>query len=59
MWLHILTIIFTCSKIMGWIDWSWWIVFTPSIIAVVIGILVVCGVVGLALVVDKERNPYV
>ncbi len=59
MWLHALTIIFTCSKIMGWIDWSWWLIFTPSFIAVGIAILMIIGVVGLALVVDDKRNPYV
>lgn len=59
MWLHALTIIFTCFKILGYIDWSWWIVFTPSLIAVAIAILMIAGVVGLALIVDDKKNPYV
>jgi hypothetical protein len=59
MWLHLLTIIFVCAKILVLIDWSWWLVFLPSIIAVVIALLMIFGVVGLALLVDKGKNPYV
>lgn len=59
MWLHLLTIIFVCAKILTLIDWSWWLVFLPSIIAVIIAILMICGVVGLALLIDEKKNPYV
>jgi hypothetical protein len=59
MWLHLLTIIFVCAKILTLIDWSWWLVFLPSIIAVVIATLMLFGVVGLALMIDKKKNPYV
>ena len=30
--LHILTIIFVLSKILGYIDWSWFLVLLPTII---------------------------
>jgi hypothetical protein len=59
MWLHLLTIIFVCAKILTLIDWSWWLVFLPSIIAVIIAILMIFGVVGLALLIDEKKNPYV
>lgn len=59
MWFHLLTIIFVCAKILTLIDWSWWLVFLPSIIAFGIATLMVCGVVGLAVLVDKKKNPYV
>lgn len=36
MYLHLLTIVFVIAKIMNYIDWSWWLVFTPSILAVVL-----------------------
>lgn len=59
MWFHLLTIIFVCAKILTLIDWSWWLVFLPSIIAFGIALLMVFGVVGLAVLVDKKKNPYV
>lgn len=59
MWFHLLTLIFVCAKILTLIDWSWWLVFLPSIIAFGIALLMVFGVVGLAVLVDKKKNPYV
>lgn len=59
MWFHLLTIVFVCAKILTLIDWSWWLVFLPSIIAFVIALLMIFGVVGLAVLVDKKKNPYV
>ncbi len=35
----ILTIIFVIAKLMGVIDWSWWIVFLPTIITIGLAIL--------------------
>lgn len=32
---EVLTIIFILLKVFGAVDWSWWIVFLPEIIAVV------------------------
>ena len=31
---HILTIIFVIAKIVGYINWSWWLVLLPSLISV-------------------------
>ncbi|MDN6326820.1 MAG: hypothetical protein L0J48_02210 [Alkalibacterium sp.] len=39
--LSILTIIFVIAKLFGVIDWSWWLVFAPTIVSVAIGLLVV------------------
>lgn len=38
-----LTIIFVVLKLIGVISWSWWLVFMPEIIAVVLYILFVIG----------------
>ncbi len=35
----ILTIIFVIAKLTGVIDWSWWIVFLPTIITIGLAIL--------------------
>lgn len=40
---EILTIIFVILKSIGVIDWSWWIVFLPEIIALVVYILIIVG----------------
>lgn len=37
---EILTIVFIVLKLIGTIDWSWWLVLLPEIIAVVFYILV-------------------
>lgn len=39
MFFHILTIIFVIAKILGYITWSWWLVFLPSIIAISIALI--------------------
>lgn len=41
----ILTIVFACLKISGLIAWSWWLVFLPVIIWLVIAALIVISVV--------------
>jgi len=43
----LLTIVFITLKLMGYISWSWWLVFLPMIIniSIVILILIVCGFV--------------
>lgn len=38
-----LTIIFVILKLIGVISWSWWLVFLPEIIAVVLYVLFVIG----------------
>ena len=48
----ILTIIFVVAKLFGVIDWSWWLVFAPTIVAVTIGCLFVAVVLIVAYFVD-------
>lgn len=44
---EILTIIFVLLKAFGVISWSWWLVFSPEIIMIVIYIiLIIAGVRG-------------
>ena len=54
-WLHMLTIIFVIAKLAEYIHWSWWLVFLPSIIGLLMGLLLLAGVVGLALFVDDQK----
>lgn len=35
----LLTIVFVIAKLVGWVNWSWWIVATPMIVGVVLWIL--------------------
>ena len=37
---HILTIIFVIAKIVGYINWSWWLVLLPSIISIGLSLLI-------------------
>jgi len=37
--LGLLTIVFVIAKIVGFIDWSWWLVFTPTIVGALLFIL--------------------
>ncbi len=44
---EVLTIIFVLLKVFGVISWSWWIVFAPEIIALVLYVaLVIIGICG-------------
>ena len=43
---HILTLIFVVAKLFNYIDWSWWLVMTPSLISFAI-LAVVLGIAGL------------
>ena len=38
-YIHTLTLIFVIAKITGYIDWSWWLVFLPSIAPLIITVL--------------------
>lgn len=40
---EVLTLIFVVLKLTGVIDWSWWLVFTPSIAAGLFAIVVLTG----------------
>lgn len=33
---HWLTLVFVVAKITGYIDWSWWLVFSPLAIAFIV-----------------------
>ena len=48
----ILTIIFVVAKLMGVIDWSWWIVFAPTIIAVSLSVLLLMILLTIAVIAD-------
>lgn len=39
--IEILTIVFIILKVLGLIDWSWWLVFLPEIIMAVIYVLLI------------------
>lgn len=41
---HLFTILFVGLKLAHVIDWSWWLVFLPSILRVGIGVLIMCAV---------------
>lgn len=41
---NILTIIFVIAKILGYIDWSWWLVFLPTLVSV--GLALILGIVA-------------
>lgn len=51
---ELLTIIFVICKLFGVITWSWWLVFLPEIITIVLYIAVwVCCIVG-AVIAEKR-----
>lgn len=47
---EVLTIIFVVLKIVGKIDWSWWLVLLPEIIAMVVYIIL-----GVVVVVSQYK----
>ena len=46
--LHILTLIFVVAKLFNFVQWSWWLVFLPSIISVGVGLLLLALILILA-----------
>jgi hypothetical protein len=48
----ILTIIFVVAKLMGVIDWSWWLVFAPTIINVGLALIAFMILLIIAVIVD-------
>lgn len=40
MYLHNLTLIFAAAKVFGFIFWSWWLVFLPSILGIGLGLII-------------------
>ena len=51
---EILTIIFVLLKVFGVISWSWWLVFLPEIIAVVLYVVIVVANLRFASKVNKR-----
>lgn len=57
-WLAILlTLIFVIAKIMGFIAWSWWLVFAPALAYVGIALLIfiiLMIIAGIAVLFNKD-----
>ena len=51
--LHLLTIVFAIAKILGYVSWSWWIVFLPTIISVGLTILILLICLIIACVINR------
>lgn len=51
----LLTLIFVIAKIMGFIAWSWWLVFAP-LIALIVFYIGVLAVVGLCMLITYLIN---
>ncbi len=45
--LGLLSLVFVVAKLANWIDWSWWLVFSPVIAAAVLSLIVVLAAFGL------------
>lgn len=43
-YLHILTLIFITLKLIHILDWSWWLILAPSLVAIVIPLVVITAV---------------
>ena len=37
---HVFSLVFVIAKLFNLIDWSWWLVFSPSIVGVVLAAVV-------------------
>jgi hypothetical protein len=42
--LHLLTLVFVMARLFDKIDWSWWAILSPSILAVVLGLAMIADV---------------
>ena len=49
----LLTIVFAIAKILGYISWSWWLVFLPTIISVGFGVLLLIICLIIACIIDR------
>ena len=53
---EILTIVFVILKLIGTIDWSWWLVLLPEIIAFAFyALLIICNIVSVRKI-HKEQQ---
>lgn len=48
-WAHLLTLVFVAAKLFGAVNWSWWVVFSPSLVVfgVAIFLILILGIVSL------------
>ena len=53
---EVLTIIFVVLKLIGQIDWSWWLVLLPEIIAGAFYIVAIAIHIGLSISIHKQRK---
>ena len=44
----LLTLVFVIAKLGGWIDWSWWLVFTPLIAGIVVSLIILAVIIIIA-----------
>lgn len=45
---NVLTVIFVITKLLGYIDWNWWLVFSPTIISLGLKMLITIIVFAIA-----------
>ena len=56
---HILTIIFVIAKILGYINWSWWLVFLPSLISLGLGLVIwLIGLIAIIVIAILDSKGY-
>ena len=56
---HILTIIFVIAKIVGYINWSWWLVLLPSLISIGLGIAIwLIGLIAIIVIAILDLKGY-
>ena len=56
---HILTIIFVIAKILGYINWSWWLVFLPSLISLGLGLVIwLIGLIAIIVIAILNSKGY-
>lgn len=53
---EVLTVIFVICKLLGIISWSWWIVFSPEIVAVLIYVVLIIWQIRLHNQINKEAR---
>ena len=51
-----LGLLFIALKLLGFIDWSWWLVLLPLYGGVLAVILIMVGAVGIAIAVEARRD---
>jgi hypothetical protein len=49
----LLTIVFITLKLLGYIDWSWWWVLSPILIAVMLAVVICLVILGIAKIIQR------